>query len=237
MHNISASSNGIKGYVNILSVIYRAFLFDLDGTLLNTLQDIADSANNVLAHSGFPIHEVEAYKYFVGNGMNILASRVLPEDHRGKATVDEIAAQIEEEYSERWKNHTCTYPGIPEMLDTLTISGGKMAILSNKPQRSAEEAISTFLARWHFEIVTGAQPGIPLKPDPTAALQIARQMGISPREFLYLGDSATDMKTAVTANMFPVGALWGFRTADELLSGGAKALIEQPTHLLRFINK
>ncbi len=214
---------------------YRALLFDLDGTLLDTLKDIADSANNVLACFGFPQHEVVDYKYFVGSGMRALAFRALPENHRDQATVDKITAQIEKEYSKRWANNTRPYPGIPEMLDALAISGIKMAILSNKPQKPAEQTVSTLLPRWHFEIIAGAQPDVPLKPDPTAALQIAGKMNISPSEFIYLGDSAIDMKTAVAANMYPVGALWGFRMADELLSGGAKALIQKPSQLLSLL--
>ena len=110
-----------------------------------------------------------------------------------------------------------------------------MAILSNKPQDSAQLMVSRLLPQWSFELVVGALPSAPRKPDPTAALQIARQMNMSPLEFLYLGDSAVDMKTATAANMYPVGALWGFRTADELLSGGAKALIQRPSHLLSLV--
>lgn len=213
-------------------MIYRAVLFDLDGTLLNTLHDIADSVNNVLARFGFPQHEVDSYRYFVGSGMSTLAWRILPENHRDQTIVDIITAGIEEEYSKIWTHHTCYYPGIPELLGTLTVLGIKMAILSNKPQWSVEQMVSALLLQSHFEIVAGAQSSLPLKPDPTAALQIARQMNINSNEFLYLGDSAIDMKTAVAANMYPVGALWGFRTADELLASGAKALIQEPSHLL-----
>jgi phosphoglycolate phosphatase len=226
-----------KRYVKILYVIYCAVLFDLDGTLLNTLRDLADSANCILAGSGFPQHEVEAYRYFVGYGIKIMASKALPEDMRDQQTVDKISSQIEEVYSRRWVEHTLPYPGIPQLLDALTISGIRMSILSNKPQGSAEVVVSRLLTRWDFEIVEGERPGIPLKPDPSAALQIARRMKINPGEFLYLGDSATDMRTAVAANMYPVGALWGFRTAEELLEGGAKALIQYPMDLLKFLRR
>ena len=212
-------------------------MLDLDGTLLNTLRDLADSANSVMAGSGFPQHEVEAYRYFVGNGIKILASKALPKDLCDQQTKDKIASQIEEVYSQKWGKHTLPYPGIPELLDTLTISGIRMAILSNKPQRPAELMVFKLLPRWHFEVVEGEQPGVPLKPDPAAALQIAQRMKINPGEFLYLGDSAIDMQTAVAANMYPVGALWGFRTAEELLAGGAKALIQYPADLLQFLHR
>jgi phosphoglycolate phosphatase len=211
---------------------YRAVLFDLDGTLLDTLRDVADSTNYVLAKSGLPQNELEAYRYLVGGGRRVLASRALPEDHRDGQTVDKIASQIEEAYSQRWAEHTVPYPGIPELLDALTERGIRMAILSNKPQQPSEVMVSRLLPRWHFDAVEGERPGVPLKPDPSGALEIARRMKLKPDEFLYLGDSATDMRTAVAANMYPVGALWGFRTAEELLEGGAKTLIQHPTDLL-----
>lgn len=216
---------------------YRALLSDLDGTLLDTLKDIADSANEVLVRSGFPPHQIESYRYFVGAGMKTLACKALPADHHDDASVDEITALIEEEYSKRWQDNTRPYPGIPELLDTLTTSGIRMAILSNKPQGPVEQMVSALLSPWHFEIVAGARPSFPLKPDATAALQIARQMNLSPSEFLYMGDSAIDMQTASAAGMYPIGVLWGFRTADELLSGGAKVLIQKPSHLLWLLNE
>jgi len=219
----------------IYCMVYHALLFDLDGTLLDTLRDIADSANSALAYHGFSQHELEAYRYFVGDGVEALATRALPENGRDEMTVGKIMARMGEEYSRRWMDNTRPYQGIPELLDALTDLGIKMAILSNKPQDPAQLMVSTLLPHWSFELVVGALPSAPRKPDPTAALQIARQMNLSPPEFLYLGDSAVDMKTATAANMYPVGALWGFRTADELLSGGAKALIQRPSHLLRLV--
>jgi phosphoglycolate phosphatase len=215
---------------------YRAVLFDLDGTLLDTLRDLADSTNCVLAEAGFPQHEVEAYRYFVGSGRWVLASRVLPEGLRDEQTVDKIASQIEEVYSQRWTEHTAPYPGVPELLDALTDLGVRTAILSNKPHQAAEAMVSGLLPRWHFDMVEGERPGTLLKPDPSAALEIARRMKIKPGEFLYVGDSATDMRTAVAANMYPVGALWGFRTADELLEGGARTLIQHPADLLPLLH-
>ena len=215
---------------------YRALLFDLDGTLLDTLQDIADSVNSALAHFGFPQHELDAYRYFVGDGVEMLAIRALPEDRRDQMTVGKVVARIDEAYSLRWANNTRPFQGIPELLDALTNIGIRMAILSNKGQSFAELMVSTLLPDWHFDLVVGAQPSIPRKPDPTTALQIARQMSLIPTEFLYIGDSAIDMKTAVAANMYPIGALWGYRTADELLTGGARALVEKPTHVLSLLN-
>ena len=210
---------------------YKAVLFDLDGTLLDTIKDIADSVNIALAQLGLPQHEVAAYKYFVGDGREALAIRALPEDCRNTVDVDRLSASIEEEYSKRWVNSTLAYPGVPDMLQSLADLGIKMAILSNKPQASTEEMVSGLLPQWRFELILGARSSIPMKPDPTSALQIARLFNIPPAEFLYLGDTDVDMKTASAAGMYPVGALWGFRTADELIAGGARQLIQNPTDL------
>jgi len=214
---------------------YSAVLFDLDGTLLDTLKDIADSANSALGYSGFPQHEIEAYKYFIGDGREALAIRALPEHHRNKVTVGKLITYINEEYSKRWANNTHPYQGVSDLLDALTSIGIKMAILSNKPHNLTELMVSRLLPQWQFELVVGALPSVPKKPDPTAALQIARQLNIRTLEFLYLGDSDIDMKTATAADMYPIGALWGFRTADELLASGARALIQQPTDLLHLL--
>ncbi len=219
-----------------MGMAYRALLFDLDGTLLDTLQDIADSVNSALAYFGFPQHELDAYRYFVGDGVEMLAIRALPEDRRDQMTVGKVVARIDEAYSLRWANNTRPFQGIPELLDALTNIGIRMAILSNKGQSFAELTVSTLLPDWHFDLVVGAQPSIPRKPDPTTALRIARQMSLIPTEFLYLGDSAVDMKTAVAAKMYPIGALWGYRTANELLTGGARALVENPMHVLSLLN-
>ena len=214
----------------------HALLFDLDGTLLDTLRDIADSVNSALACFGLPEHELDAYRYFVGEGVERLAIRSLPEEHRNQTTVDKVVSRIDEEYSTRWANHTRPFQGIPELLGDLTRMGIRMAILSNKGQSFADLTVSRLLSDWHFDLVVGAQPSIPRKPDPTGALWISTQMNIVPAEFLYLGDSAVDMKTSVAAGMYPVGALWGFRTADELLAGGARALAKEPADALDLLS-
>jgi len=211
---------------------YKAVVFDLDGTLLNTLQDLADSVNESLKRLGFPEHELEAFKHFVGDGRDVLAARALPSDRRDTTTINRLVELIDSEYSERWANKTVLYDGVPYLLDELTARKTRLAVLSNKAHVFTELMVSKMLSQWHFEAVIGVSPEVKKKPDPEAALRIARQFGIKSSEFLYLGDSDVDMKTAVAAKMFPVGALWGFRSYEELIQNGAKAVISHPGDLL-----
>jgi len=214
---------------------YKATLFDLDGTLLDTLRDIAGSVNRALSSLGFPEHKVDAYKYFVGDGEDVLAFRALPEDYRDPATVNTVLKLFHEFYAIHWGDYTRPYPGIPEMLNAITDIGIRIAVCSNKGQRFVEATVSALLPKWHFDVVLGAQPSIPTKPNPKGVLQIAAQMNLKPTDFLYLGDSGVDMKTAVAAGMYPVGVLWGYRKAEELLASGAKVLVEKPSDVLPLI--
>jgi phosphoglycolate phosphatase len=211
---------------------FEAVIFDLDGTLLDTLEDIANSANSMLTGYGFPTHEIDSYRYFVGDGVTMLVSRVLPAEKRNDDTIAECEKVLRENYSRNWNVNTKMYDGIPELLDGLTEKRVKMAILSNKPDDFTKLCVDELLPKWRFEMILGQRDGIPKKPDPLGANEIAENLGISPERFLYLGDSGVDMKTAVNAKMFPVGALWGFRPPDELRKYGAKALIERPMELL-----
>ena len=211
---------------------FKAVLFDLDGTLLDTLDDLADSMNAVLEASGYPVHDVEAYKYFVGNGLRNLTERCLPGEHRTPAEIDFHLDKLRKEYEARWDKKTRPYRGIPELLDALAGKGIKIAVLSNKADEFAVRVVKKLLPDWRFEAVVGEKPGYPKKPDPSGAIAIAAQLGIPCNEFLYLGDTNVDMKTAVSAGMYAVGALWGFRKADELAEGGARVLIPEPAALL-----
>jgi phosphoglycolate phosphatase len=214
---------------------YRAALFDLDGTLLDTVEDLADSMNTALAERGFPPRGVAECKLFVGDGVEMFAMRALPEGHRDEATVAAVVARHRREYSKRWANKTRAYEGIPELLDELTSRGVAMAVLSNKPDDFTDVMVARLLPKWKFNAVRGARKGEALKPSPGSALWIARKLRIAPAEFLYVGDTNTDMQTANAAGMFPVGALWGFRTAEELQANGAKVLIEKPMDLVRLL--
>ncbi len=211
---------------------YNAVIFDLDGTLLNTLDDLANSMNRVLVRNGFPTHETDAYRYFVGDGAIELVNRALPVEERRENIISQCLEAFRTDYRENWNIKTAPYEGVPEMLDALKTRKVKMAILSNKPHEHTKKCVAELLPRWGFEIVLGQRNGIPRKPDPIGALEVAELVNISPSSFLYLGDTDIDMKTSVTAGMFPVGALWGFRTAEELKASGAKALISHPLEIL-----
>jgi phosphoglycolate phosphatase len=215
---------------------YKAVLFDLDGTLLNTLEDLADSMNAVLATRGYATHQISRYRYFVGDGVEVLARRALPPTlANNEAEVRACVLAMRDEYGARWRHKTRLYPGISELLDGLTSKGVLLTILSNKPHAFVEEIAHYFFRQWGFASTQGARPEVPRKPDPEAALAICRNLGMSPEDFLYLGDTNTDMQTATAAGMFPVGALWGFRPEEELREAGARFLAASPPDLLSLL--
>lgn len=216
---------------------YRAVIFDLDGTLLDSLEDLADSMNQVLARQSFPVHAVEKYRYFVGDGIAELVRRVLPEAERDAALVAQNIQWMSAEYELRWNQKTRPYPGIAELLDALTGAGLNLAVLSNKPDAFTKIMVPALLPGWNFAPILGARPGVPVKPDPQAALEIAAQLALSPAEIMYLGDTATDMLTANAAGMLAVGVAWGFRTVEELQRSGAQQIIHQPAELLQLFRK
>jgi phosphoglycolate phosphatase len=211
----------------------KAVLFDLDGTLLDTLEDIAYAANRVLASRGFPIRSMDVLRAAVGNGARRLMERVLPKINRDKETIDECFSAFLREYGEHWNVRTKPYPGVSEMLDALQARGLKMAILSNKPADFTRKCVYGILSKWKFDPVIGAEDGIPSKPDPAEALDITKRLGVPPEDVIYLGDSGVDMKTANAAGMFAVGALWGFRSREELKQEGAKVLLERPQDIIK----
>jgi phosphoglycolate phosphatase len=215
---------------------FQGVIFDLDGTLLNTLEDIANSANRTLLTHGFPTHAVDTYRHFIGDGVTMLMFRALPPEERSDKTIANCLKTLRDNYSRNWNVNTRPYEGVPTLLETLATKDVRMAVHSNKPADFTEQCVRELLPGHRFEMVLGQQDGIPRKPDPVGALKIAESLGISPSRFLYLGDSAVDMKTASRADMFPVGALWGFRSRGELLENGAKAVINRPLDLLRLLN-
>lgn len=210
----------------------RALIFDLDGTLLNTLEDLADSGNAALAALGLPEHPVDAYRLFVGLGVAELVLRMLPGQSRDQATCARAETLLVTEYRTRWRNKTRPYPGIPELLAALRSLGLPLCVLSNKPQDYTELTVREFFPGLPFTQVRGARPEVPNKPHPAGALALAGELGLAPGQIAFVGDSATDMKTARGAGMLPVGVLWGFRDEAELTASGARHLLQAPADLL-----
>jgi phosphoglycolate phosphatase len=215
---------------------YHGVVFDLDGTLLDTLEDLAGSTNAALRELGFAEHPVDRYRTFVGDGVGELARRALPEGRRDSASVDRAVAAIRDVYGRRWAERTRPYAEIPELLDELTARRLQLAVLSNKPHDLTTRIVAALLPRWSFAAVLGARPETPRKPDPRGALAIARQLGLPPAQLLYLGDSGVDMTTARAAGMVALGALWGFRGEEELSAAGAQRLLQRPLELLALLD-
>lgn len=215
----------------------KAIIFDLDGTLLDTLDDLAQATNRVLRTQGFPVHQVAAYRFFVGNGARMLITRALPETARQEAIIQQCLPLMLADYAAHWRDVSRPYDGVPELLTALQQTDLKLAILSNKPHDFTLECVRGLLPDWRFDYVLGQRDGQPPKPDPAGALTIAAAFQIDPADFLYVGDTNTDMQTANAAGMFPVGALWGFRPRAELVANGARILLAHPLELLALCAK
>lgn len=207
-----------------------AVVFDLDGTLVDTLADIGHAMNAALAALGQPGHPFEAYRGFIGEGVRRLAERALPPG-RGDL-VDAATAEFRRVYGEHLLDRTRPYPGVPELLDGLVAAGVPLAVLSNKPDPATRRIVESLFARWPFAEIGGERPGVPRKPDPAAALAIADALGVAPARCLFVGDSGIDVATARAAGMVAVGAGWGFRGADELRAAGADVVLGAPPELL-----
>lgn len=209
--------------------MYKAVLFDLDGTLTDTLADIAAAMNRALRLHGLPEWPVDAYRYLVGNGAKILSERCVRERQ-------ELAPAVRQTYQAYYQTHnlmaTKPYAGIEEMLSALAAQGMVLAVLSNKPDADTKAVVRHFFPGIPFAVVRGQVEGVPVKPDPAGALAVAEALGVAPGDFLYLGDTAVDMQCALAAGMHPVGALWGFRTEEELRESGAEIIAAAPADLL-----
>jgi len=209
--------------------MYQAVLFDLDGTLTNTLEDISFAMNRALRLNGLPEYPVDAYRYLVGNGAKVLAQRAVGERR-------ELAEAVQRTYQAYYQEHsldrTRPYEGIPELLAELQRRGVKLCVFSNKPHKDTCRVVEHFFPQVDFAVVRGQMEGVPVKPDPAGALAAAEAVGVPPEDFLYLGDTDVDMCCARNAGMHAIGVTWGFRTAEELLAAGAERLIHQPLELL-----
>ncbi len=214
---------------------FKAIIFDLDGTLVNSLSDIAGAMNKTLEEYGFPTHSLEDYKYFIGNGIRKLVERSLPENQRTPEMQERCTETMLKEYRKVPVGKTHLFDGIPELLDVVSQKGLKMSILSNKADVLTQEIYKVLLSKWNFEVVLGASDRFPTKPSPESAVFIGQSMSVPFSEILYVGDTNTDMQTATAAGFFPVGATWGYRTEAELLEAGAKYIVHKPMDLTELI--
>ncbi len=199
----------------------RGVIFDLDGTLADSLADIGAAMNRTLRAHGFPEHPLDAYRTFVGEGVRKLAERALPAGT--EALRDAFIAAYQTDYAEHLLDATRLFPGIPEVLDRLAAASVPVAVLSNKPDVPTRRLVEALCARWRFRAVNGERPGVPRKPDPASALELADLLAAPPEEIAFVGDTSVDMLTARAASMRPVGVLWGFRPKEVLASGAEAA--------------
>jgi phosphoglycolate phosphatase len=210
-------------------------IFDLDGTLLDTIADIAEASNRVYGRRGLAPFSIEEMKQLVGEGAEELVRKTFAARGRLVPSAAEMADIIRDyrlEYETCWRLHSRPYDGIPEMLGELARRRIKTAVLSNKAQMFTTVMTTDLIPDHRFDVIRGALPGVPLKPDPAPALAIAAELGLAPAACAFVGDTSIDMTTARAAGMFAAGALWGFRTADELRSSGADVLLASPADLL-----
>lgn len=217
-------------------IMIKAVLFDLDGTLADSLIDLADGVNRAIALKGFPTHEVEAFKYFVGDGIPKMIERALPPEHRTEDDINEIKEIFLPYYAVHYADNTYAYEGMPELVNILKAQGFIIAVVTNKEQHMANEVVKSLYGDL-FDLIFGKRDGIPAKPDPTAALMAMEELGVKPEECVFIGDSGMDVATAVNSGAVPVGELWGFRKKDELLENGAKYIISKPQELLAIIEE
>ena len=215
----------------------NAIIFDMDGTLVDSLSGIAQATNNILKLEGHPVHPIQNYQQFVGYGIDQLLSRAIPADFRHEDYLDVVLTKLSAEYSRTWRQHGKLYPGIGEMLSQFNGLDIPLAILSNKPHNFTIQFAEHYLSNWHFEEIAGASPNYPRKPAPDKAVKLANQLGIAFNKIFFVGDSNIDILTAQAAGMIAVGVSWGFRSVSELRSAGAGYIIDTPAEMIAIVNQ
>lgn len=216
----------------------KLVIFDMDGTLLNTLDDLADSCNHILRQYGYPAHPVAAYKYFVGDGIRKLIERTVPNEVLQKP---ELLHSIETDFLAYYTLHkidkTAPYEGMIPVLNQLQSKNVQIAVASNKIHREIAPLLDYYFPSIKFAAAMGQKPEVPTKPNPDVVYEILAQTQIKKEETLYVGDTAVDMKTGKSAGIYTIGVLWGFRAEKELIENGADELIQNPEDLLPLIGK
>lgn len=213
----------------------KLVIFDLDGTLINTIYDLAQSTNFALAENGFPTHEVAEYNYFVGNGINKLFERALPEGERTEANIARIREKFLIHYDLHNADKSRPYEGIPDLLETLDKRGILLAVASNKYQAATEKLVTHFFPQIHFAAIFGQREGVPTKPNPQIVEDILGITNIGINETLYVGDSGVDMQTALNSKVEACGVTWGFRPIEELEQFHPAHIVHTPEEILKLI--
>lgn len=214
---------------------YKAVIFDLDGTLVNSIEDIADSMNSVLSRYNFPVHDTDKYYQFVGSGLRQLVIDSLPSDKRNDVIINDCLDKLTELYQKNITRKTKPYKGINDMLDRLVEMDVKISVLSNKADHLTKKVIKTIFDNYPFEVVMGPSSDDQRKPNPAGALFISNKINVIPSEIVYVGDTGIDMQTAKNANMYGVGVLWGFRKLSELIDARADIVINSPIELVDIV--
>lgn len=210
----------------------KAFIFDLDGTLIDSLKDLAEAVNRTLDQHGFPCRPLAEFPKLIGEGVHRLIEQAVPEDALPNLNLGSIVSDYQRHYDDTWSETTRPYPGILDVLGQLREAGVKTAVLSNKQEKFTRLCCDRFFPEGSFDAVVGAREGVPRKPLPKAGLDLMQDLGVSSSESIYVGDSGLDMQFAVNTGMMPVGVLWGFRSKEELLACGAARLATKPAELL-----
>lgn len=214
----------------------KLVIFDLDGTLLNTIADLALSTNYALGKLGYPTHEVEAYNFMVGNGINKLFERALPEGEKTEENVLRVRKEFVPFYDIHNADKSQPYPGIPELLSHLQQAGIQVAVASNKYQAATQKLIAHYFPNIRFTAVFGQRDGINVKPDPTIVFDILKIVGIEKKDVLYVGDSGVDMQTAANAGVTACGVTWGFRPKAELEGFNPAYIVDSAEEIERLFN-
>jgi len=216
---------------------FKSAIFDLDGTLLDTIIDLSNSMNAVLKKHGYMLHDYKSYKIFIGKGIKNLVKKALPSENINNEKLNKYLSEMEDEYSKRCFENTIPYPGIIELLNHMQNSSITISVYSNKADNFTKKMVKKYFPSINYAFIIGARENFKLKPDPSVPKEISESLGIKPEDFMYIGDSEIDMQTAVNSGMFPVGALWGYRNEKELVDNGAKLLLKNPMDLIDFIEK
>lgn len=214
-----------------------AFIFDLDGTLLNTLADIGNACNEILIEYGFPPHDLDEYSRMIGNGFARLVERAVSPEKLPPVRLEEIVKKARGYYNEHMTNFTRPYSGITQALTRLAQKGAYLAVFSNKPDNMTVALIAHYFPRIPFAWVAGAKDGVPLKPDPQVLTEAIVRDGLDKNATFYIGDTHIDMETARNAGCVPIGAAWGFRGKNELVIAGAEGVLEAPPEIPSLLEK